>query len=573
MGLFDKFRINLQENSEDVDAVLKKGMQLMQGHFYDRASVEFDKALSMDKEFASKEISEFYQQAQSSGDTSGMMSIGVNILKQAPDNPELANLLANSYRKRGNIKQAKNLYNHAIKYDPAAKNPAYNLAACTAGVDAYDGSAVSAIASFESLKTFKLPECKKENELLEKIKEQLKKQQEEEKARLLKEAEEKAEMYGDEEKKEEDEESEAAIDDAIKKAKRKAEIEVVEIETVSPEMILRHVLKHAKDFSEEELYSIHFGLSMHALEKNLSAVARKSLSWLVEKDPKNLDLRCFQILTLSLMGKPDQSIDRLLKLLGKYPHHRYSNVNLGYLYHKAGKTLKSRRLFFTAYRLLEHSQGFYSIDVCLDRAEKYYKDNHYRKALGVYVPLLKELQSMDLIIRTAELHVTLGELDKAYEVFKMVLRQDPKNETARDGIKDILEKYKKETDRAVKAKDWEKTADLLNKTIEIAPTKVLLTRAIDINKVLGNRNRVGELGRLLDRLENEDRTKKVQKKLKLAAQYEKDGDLRKAVRAYEDAIKIQPQRKYLRKMVDLCMKMEKPEMAEKLTGWYNEKFS
>ena len=119
--------------------------------------MEFNKALSLDKEFASELIVDLYMEMQGSN-PDAMIALGINILQHNPDNIEMANMLGNTYRKKGDFNAAKSMYQRCLKRDPYFKNASYNLAATLARAEVYDGTAVSAIAEFEGLNHYQLPD-------------------------------------------------------------------------------------------------------------------------------------------------------------------------------------------------------------------------------------------------------------------------------------------------------------------------------------------------------------------------------------------------------------------------------
>ena len=157
MGVLDRFLSSKQDDKQEIWDLFDAGKNLMESHFYDRASVEFNKALSLDKEFASELIVDLYMEMQGSN-PDAMIALGINILQHNPDNIEMANMLGNTYRKKGDYNAAKSMYQRCLKRDPYFKNASYNLAATLARAEVYDGTAVSAIAEFESLNHYQLPD-------------------------------------------------------------------------------------------------------------------------------------------------------------------------------------------------------------------------------------------------------------------------------------------------------------------------------------------------------------------------------------------------------------------------------
>ncbi|MEC8223145.1 MAG: tetratricopeptide repeat protein, partial [SAR324 cluster bacterium] len=117
MGVLDRFLSSKQDDKQEIWDLFDAGKNLMESHFYDRASVEFNKALSLDKEFASELIVDLYMEMQGSN-PDAMIALGINILQHNPDNIEMANMLGNTYRKKGDYNAAKSMYQRCLKRDP-----------------------------------------------------------------------------------------------------------------------------------------------------------------------------------------------------------------------------------------------------------------------------------------------------------------------------------------------------------------------------------------------------------------------------------------------------------------------
>ena len=63
---------------------------------------------------------------------------------------------------------------------------------------------------------------------------------------------------------------------------------------------------------------------------------------------------------------------------------------------------------------------------------------------------------------------------------------------------------------------------------------------------------------------------KVQEKISLAEEAETKGNFKEAISYYEQAIRIEPQNSTLKKLVDLCVRIKRPDLAEKVTNWFNK---
>jgi tetratricopeptide (TPR) repeat protein len=87
---------------------------------------------------------------------------------------------------------------------------------------------------------------------------------------------------------------------------------------------------------------------------------------------------------------------------------------------------------------------------------------------------------------------------------------------------------------------------------------------------LENENKVFELEQILKKMERDEIQIKISEKLRLAEDEDSNGKFKAAINHYQEAIKIDPQNSTLKKLVDLCSRIKRPDLAEKFTNWFNE---
>ena len=573
MGVLDRFLSSKQDDKQEIWDLFDAGKNLMESHFYDRASVEFNKALSLDKEFASELIVDLYMEMQGSN-PDAMIALGINILQHNPDNIEMANMLGNTYRKKGDYNAAKSMYQRCLKRDPYFKNASYNLAATLARAEVYDGTAVSAIAEFESLNHYQLPDNSEGEEKLYAIQGEVIRNQEVSaegetagvkdeslmdflEDHLDGEKVEEAQANKIQEKKETSSESSSESQEK----ERKVEID--------PEACFKMISENHDD-QQKETSELLNALGLYCLTHYHPEIAVNSFQKLVQLHPEQIDFQCFLVLASGLEGNTGKAIDSLQKILIENPFHRYSNVNLGYLFQKSGKTMKARTYFFITYKLLERSGGYYHIDRILNRAEEHFNEDRGKKALELYEPLYEEINAPNLLNRIGKLQLLFSKLDEAVQTFRRVLKIDVKNAEARDGLKQLHQKFLMQLDNAVKKHDYEDAAKAFEKAIGIVKNPKLMQRGIDINKMLKNETRANQLERMLKQMLEKDSNQMVQEKISLAEEAEKKGNFKAAVGYYEQAIRISPKHEIMVKMSDFCQRIDRPELAEKVSKWFNQ---
>ena len=573
MGVLDRFLSSKQDDKQEIWDLFDAGKNLMESHFYDRASVEFNKALSLDKEFASELIVDLYMEMQGSN-PDAMIALGINILQHNPDNIEMANMLGNTYRKKGDYNAAKSMYQRCLKRDPYFKNASYNLAATLARAEVYDGTAVSAIAEFESLNHYQLPDNSEGEEKLYAIQGEVMRNEdisaEGETAGVKDESlMDFLEDHLDGKKVEEpqandiQEKKETSSESSSESQEKERKVEI------DPEACFKMISENHDD-QQKETSELLNALGLYCLTHYHPEIAVNSFQKLVQLHPEQIDFQCFLVLANGLEGNTGKAIDSLQKILIEHPFHRYSNVNLGYLFQKSGKTMKARTYFFITYKLLERSGGYYHIERILNRAEEHFNEDRGKKALELYEPLYEEINAPNLLNRIGKLQLLFSKLDEAVQTFRRVLKIDVKNAEAREGLKQLHQKFLMQLDNAVKKHDYEDAAKAFEKSIGIVKNPKLMQRGIDINKMLKNETRANQLERMLKQMLEKDSNQMVQEKISLAEEAEKKGNYKAAVGYYEQAIRISPKHEIMVKMSDFCQRIDRPELAEKVSKWFNQ---
>ena len=566
MKILEKF-FSTDDPKKELNSILERGKSLLEKNFYEWAAVEFNKALELDPKLAAETVTKLFQEMQGGGNPDGIISLGVNVLKTDPKNVELANLLGNTYRKKHNWNQAKNMYKLCLKHDPNFKNAIYNLAATNAKIEIADGNAVSAIAEFEKMTDFVLPDIQDGLENLVEMQQHFtldadeEREQQTEDVKEGNEIKEGTKVSSDKNVKEDTNTSE--------KSDKKADEKEIEAEgnSIDSEQTFNYIISNLEAESEEESKAC-FRLGIHCLQTMEGKIAKNVFKRLLMREKNNVDLRCFLVLAISIEGDIDNAIKTFQSILVRNPNHRYSTVNLGLLYKRKGMIQKSRVSFFTTFKLLERSQGNYNIDTCLQDADKFFEENRSKKALEIYEPLVPEITSQELLIRIAKLNADNNFWDEAFELYRRILRINRQNKEAREGIKTVHTAYLTAAENYLKKNDPKNAALVIDKALNIAVSKKLLQKAINLNHLLENENRAFELEQMLKSYQNKEIQVEVQAKISLAEEAEKNGKYKSAVRYYEEAIKLDPQNSTLKKLVDLCVRIKRPDLAEKVSDWF-----
>ena len=75
---------------------------------------------------------------------------------------------------------------------------------------------------------------------------------------------------------------------------------------------------------------------------------------------------------------------------------------------------------------------------------------------------------------------------------------------------------------------------------------------------------------MLKNIVDKESNLQVQEKIILAEEDEKKGNIKAAIGYYEKAIRINPRHETMVKMSDFCQRINRPELAEKVSKWYNQ---
>ena len=570
-----------EEPDKKIYEILERGKSLLEKNFFDWAAVEFNKAMELNPELATETITRLFREIQGGGNPDAIISLGINILQADPENIELANLIGNAYRKKHDWERSENMYKHCLKYDAENNFAIYNLAAAMAKVEVQDGMAVSAIKDFEKMSDFVLPDVKEGIENLidmqqhfaeekdetdhEKKSEEI---QEKEDTKLPENLDAAGETNQSEEIKETKEKYEEKSSVNVE-TKDQKEGNQPESSSIDPLKTFNYITSSLGKESTEEENSL-FTLGIYCLQQNEANFAQRTFKRLLMREKDNVDLRCFLLLAISQNNGIDKAIKTFQGILTNNPSHRYSNVNMGILLKRKGLIQKSRVRFFTTFKLLERSQGDYDVNSCLEEADKFFQEKREKKALEIYEPLIPEISSEELLSRIAGLYLAGKNWDGAFEIFRRVLRKNRKNNEAREGLKSIYTAYLADTENYLKKNDPGNAAIAIEKALKIVQSKKLIHKAVSIHRLLENENKVFEMEQILKKMERDEIQIKISEKIRLAEDEESNGKFKAAINHYQEAIKIDPQNNTLKKLVDLCSRIKRPDLAEKFTNWFNE---
>ena len=489
-----------EEPDKQIYKILERGKSLLEKNFFDWAAVEFNKAMELNPELATENITKLFQEIQGGGNPDAIISLGINILQADPENIELANLIGNAYRKKHEWERAENMYKHCLKYDAENNFAIYNLAAAMAKVEVQDGMAVSAIKDFEKMSDFVLPDVKEgiENliDMQQHFAEEKDEKDHEKKSEEIQEKEdtklpENLDTAGETNQLEEIKETKEKYEEKSSvnvETKDQKEENQPESSSIDPLKTFNYITSSLEKESTEEENAL-FTLGIYCLQHNEANFAQRTFKRLLMREKDNVDLRCFLLLAISQNNEIDKAIKTFQGILANNPNHRYSNVNMGILLKRKGLIQKSRVRFFTTFKLLERSQGDYDVNSCLEEADKFFQEKRDKKALEIYEPLIPEISSEELLSRIAGLYLAGKNWDGAFDIFRRVLHKNRKNNEAREGLKSIYTAYLADTENYLKKNDPGNAAIAIEKALNNIQNKVLiiLGKGRDDYQIMGDK--------------------------------------------------------------------------------------
>ncbi|MBF0240383.1 MAG: tetratricopeptide repeat protein [SAR324 cluster bacterium] len=537
-------------DDSQIDELIRKGEGLIQGKLYDRAMVEFSRALELNPDKTMVKLKDLFDQYKSSGNYEGLISIGSNLLMKAPNDVELANLLGNAYRKTGNYKLAEKLYERCIKIDPTFTFAQYNLAAAMSRIEYADQSAISAISEFESMKFFKLPDFTEGKITLIRIQKEL----DEELGRTTTEEPGEPGESGDKAEKKD------------KNSKQEAE------DTIDPQRIFQHVLDKIGIQTEEGLMMMQY-LGLFALHNNLYNAAWKIYTRLSIAHPQNENFKCFLAIAISLRGYIERAIDKLVMLLGTNPYNRYANVNLGRLYALQGSLLLSRKYYLYAKTLLDKSRGYYDMTQFRAQADQYFVEGSIKKALEMYEVILTEQESFSLLEKVISMKLDLADIDGALTTYARAGRMAVQPEELEKLTRKLVDFMNEKAADHMRNSRYARAADIYEKSIELRPTIHSLEEGIHAYELLKNDEKIRELRKKLHQLKEAEQEQELlqshYQKIREGFHFERQHLPYKAINSYEEALRLKPEKGVLIRLVKLYQRTRQMGMIADVTQRYN----
>jgi len=427
-----------------------------------------------------------------------------------------------------------------------------------AHVEWYDNDAIRAIAEFESLDDFKWPDNKEGETLLGEI--QAKIDQERQAA----------------EDSESSSEGDSAWQDKLEKAANSLgeKNKKNKISQIIPQDVFQYLRKEIGIDSEEGIV-LFKSLGIYCLEHGFSEIAWRTLTRLRSVKPEDETLECPLALSYALREQEELAINELVSLLGKNYYNRYANVNLGYIYKRKKNLLLARKYFFSTKQLLDKSQGYYDMEKFRALGDHYYDEESYKRSLKIYQVLLEEKESIELLDRTGHIYVKLEKYDDALMTFEHIQKLDPDNKQAQASLRQLNQLFLDHAENLMEENKWAKAAKFFEKSLEIERSVEVMKRLLSAYELLKNTKKIKKVLEQLRNFEEEQRVKELEdhrvKKVEEAKNFESHHLPYKAIRSYEEALRLQLNKEVFISLANLYKKTKQDDMIEDLTNRYNRR--
>ena len=473
------------------------GMKHLEGKFFNRAMMEFKKAMDLAHEEVYPRLMQELDNTSNSGQLEAALAIGLNLLKENQQDYELANKLGNFAREMENFNQAESLYKMALRVNKNFEKAFYNLAACAARIPIYDDQVKSSISIFDKVDDYVLPDSIGEDpappaKLLAKLEEG------NTKLRETKIAEFTAQIAAQEE-----------LGNNVEASHLKMEMDhfLAEPQKVGPKQVVEEFMRLIE--AEPEKASQHrYNLGLYALINHLPNMAQDAFGALSAGEFDLLEL--LQAIALDQGGHLDEAIDKVNRILGANEFNRYSNVNLGLMFKKGGKRFLATKYLVKTAALLEKSGGLYSMRELVKIAYASIEEGNLKKAQNFLAIAVTEIHDPALWLKLGEVLVELKKYDEATEALRQVLKMDPENQQAPVKLKEIHDYYAEKGLSLQGERKFKAAAEYLHKALTVLRLPETLKAAATVFKELHNYDKADELILELHEIEQKEKERLVE---------------------------------------------------------------
>jgi tetratricopeptide (TPR) repeat protein len=525
--LFGLLKSQEERLQERIEKRIRKGLQHLGNKFFNKAMIEFDKAMELDKKMVYPRLVKELDNVVNSGQTEAALAIGLNLLKVNHEDYKLANKLGNFAREIGDFRQASDLYKTALRVNKNYETAFYNLAATMAKVPIYDEAVKNTISIFDKYKGYIFPEYLGDPNILEYMSKEIPTK----KAERLRSEIETLEVQQDDLTNRGEPSEVNEIRSQIKELKGS-------LGKVTPEDFVREF--EAK-ISEDPTNKDHvYNLGLYCVSHNLPQKALDTFKKLSPKEYSRLEL--LQAIAYAELGKINGAIKIVTRLLGENEFNRYNNVNIGIMYKKLGKRFQATKYLIKTACLLDKSGGIYSMTELVNLAYEKYKEGNLKSALGYFEIASSENPEPDVWKMIGTIYIETKKYDDAVHAFKKMLELDPKADMANEKLREIHDYYCGMAVQLINENKYNPAASYYEKALSVLRVPETIKAAAEVHRILNNNARESELMKELFQLQEEQKNKateaKRQKYITTGKKFLKAKNYAKATEALENAFRM-----------------------------------
>lgn len=555
----DLFKSNEEKAKEEAFEHFQTGMKHLEGKFFNRAMIEFKKAMDLAHEEVYPRLMQELDSASSGGQLEAALAIGLNLLKENQQDYELANKLGNYARELGNFNQAESLYKMALRINRKFERAFYNLAACAARVEIYDDQVKSAVSVFEKIADYVLPDYMGPDPdppatMTATLGEKLAK---------------------DKETKISDLQQQIA---KHLEAGNQIEAESLQVDLdhakalpvkVGPKEVIEE-FKRLVEEDAEKAQQHRYNLGLYALSMNMPNEAIEAFSAL---PPSEFDLlELLLAIALDETGKLDEAIGKVTRILGENEFNRYSNVNLGLMFKKAGKRFLATKYLVKTAHLLEKSGGIYSMRELVRIAYESLDEGNLKKAKNYLEIAVTEIPDVKMWLSLGKIYSELKKYDEAVDALRKAVKMEPDNEEAHAKLREIHDYYADKGRSLEGERKLKPAAEYYHKALGVLRDPDTLKSAASVYKSLGNMDKADELILELHELERKEKELKAeedrQEKILTAKKALQTRNFRAAVENLEAAFRMKVDKNVYLQLTSLYKALKKfGEMDDLAHRW------
>ncbi|PCI23974.1 MAG: hypothetical protein COB67_12180 [SAR324 cluster bacterium] len=472
------FKSKEEKIREQIEEHLKNGMAQLQDKFFNKAMMEFDKAMGLNRDEVYPRLVDELSDAARSGQLEAALAIGLNLLKSNNKDYELANKLGNYARELGNYNQATGLYKASLKVKKNYQMAFYNLAAAMAKVDIYDEAIRSALSIFDDIESYVYPDYLGDEKLIKHMTDNIC----ERKARTIKEQVQIL-MIQKEEKEMNGQAVEATDIELEIKELKKAEKEALPEDFIKE---FEYIIKQEPD-NKSHIYN----MALYALSHRMVKKALETFKSLSASEFEYLEL--LQAIGYAHLGKLEGSINIVNKLLGENEFNRYNNVNLGLMYKKAGKQFLSVKYLIKTASLLDKSGGIYSMKDLIKLAYQRYREGKLRAALVYFQIAASEVENPKIWEMIGAIYISQKKYDDAVLAYRSMQKIDPTAKGADDKLREIHDHYCGVASKLLEERKFKPSATFYEKALGVLRLPDTIKEAAVVYKQLKDTEREQEL--------------------------------------------------------------------------------